>query len=157
MLARWPTCRVAGSSSSQVSNLRSASTRASSRGRPKKASKSMAKQPAYMENDASFANLRRYQSHWLQLLNMEYDEEQRVVLERLRTWPLSRLEREGLTLSELTNPVRAGSSFSRDLVRLHAPTLPQRQHSFEVGDEAILSLDGPLDSSGHLHRNAVQC
>ena len=76
---------------------------------------------------------------------------------RLQEWPLSRLEREGLTLTALSRAVRTGNIFSRDVLRFHAPSLPQRNHSFEVGDEAILSRDGPLDGDGHLKSSAVQC
>ena len=87
-----------------------------------------------------------------------------MVLSRLEEWPLKRLVREGYALTGLTSARPAGHMLSRDLIRFTFRHVAQpqhmTQHSFDVGDEAILSRaggDGPIDADGNLHRNAVPC
>ena len=110
-----------------------------------------------MSIDASESNRSRYLSHWRTLMELEHQAENSAVTERLQEWPLERLEREGLTLTGLTDARRAGGLFSREAVRFQAPSLSLRQHSFDVGDEAYISHNGPLDAAGNLHRNVIRC
>ena len=111
-------------------------------------------------NEPDVGTLQRYHSFWLRLLEVEHGEEERLVHERLRNWPISRLRQAGFVITGLTAAKRLGNnaSFSRDIVRFTLPlgSYP-RQHSFDVGDEAILSRDGPLTAHGTMSKDAVPC
>ena len=139
--------------------LRCASTRTARRNTRKQAPRQLAQAttvPLEAE-DASQQSLAIYESQWRRLLQMEHDTEQQVVLARLNEWPLSRLVREGFTLVNLSEAKRVGTQFGRDLLRFRTAGLSKRQHGFDVGDEAIISRNGPLDGLGRLHRDAILC
>lgn len=94
--------------------------------------------------DASPQSARQYHDHWRRLLDLEWAEEERSVTERLESWSLARLVREGLCLTGLHHRA-TGRYYDRLLLRFDTETWnhhdaqppagreqPHRRHEFQV-------------------------
>ena len=145
--------------------------------------------------DASPQSIRQYHDHWRRLLDLEWAEEERClgprllalpdpsptlslaglhaphdpcrsVTERLESWPVARLEREGLCLTGLRHR-STGRYYDRLLLRFgfgaesrsHAAAplraereQSRRRHEFEVGDAVVMARqkDGGQALKGEL-------
>lgn len=95
--------------------------------------------------DASPQSARQYHDHWRRLLDLEWATEEKAVTERLERWPVARLEREGLCLTNLQHR-STGRFFERLLYRFDTrppgsqpPAGRETRHEFQVGDAVILS------------------
>ena len=97
------------------------------------------------DDDATPQTRRLYHDHWRRLVELEWEAEQTVVLERLKDWPLSRLEREGLCLTGLQHR-STGRFFERPLHRFSMRPRREARHEFQVGDAVILSRSHPLST-----------
>lgn len=101
--------------------------------------------------EAEAAYLEQAATAWVQhlrnLVTIEWEEEQRIVRERLTEWPLERLVAEGLTMYGLSAQMCGEDEIGRLRIRF-APEgcglLPA--HDFQHGDQLLVSWGGhPLD------------
>ena len=95
--------------------------------------------------DASPQSARQYHDHWRRLIDLEWAEEERSVTERLESWSLGRLEREGLCLTGLHHRA-TGRYYDRLLLRFDTESYmsagrdqPHRRHEFQVGDAVVMA------------------
>jgi hypothetical protein len=123
---------------------RSLPARARDRGGPRAAVPRLA--AAFDEaEDVSPQSARQYHDHWRRLLDLEWAEEERSVTERLESWSLARLEREGLCLTGLYHR-GTGRYYDRLLLRFDTETRnhpyaqppagqehSHRRHEFQAG------------------------
>ncbi|CAJ1387331.1 unnamed protein product [Effrenium voratum] len=83
-----------------------------------------------------------YKAKWKDLIEMEWQEEMRVIDDRLRNWSLQRLVGQGFCITDLEARKR-GAFFGKAKVAFSKPTIPR--HQFSSGDEVIVSRGNPLD------------
>ena len=122
---------------------------------------SAASRPKVIPTEASVSleSRKKYWGFWKELLELEWAEEERTIHERLREWPLTRLQKEGLCITEL-RATWMGPWFQQSRIRLHLPTGERGRrdrdaragwrertgrHSFQSGDEVLLSRQDPLE------------
>eukprot|EP00966_Prymnesium_polylepis_P166651 3852178-Prymnesium_polylepis.1 len=112
-------------------------------------------------SDAPLVARKAYWSYWKDLLELEWEQEQEHMHERLTQWPRSRLIKEGICLTDLRAASR-GAFFGQPLVRLHLPASSRHadrctgdagssrerraRHTFQSGDEVLLSRREPLET-----------
>ncbi|CAE7357171.1 NAM7 [Symbiodinium natans] len=86
--------------------------------------------------------LASYKEKWKHLVEMEWQEEMRVVDDRLRNWPVARLVGQGFCITDLEARKR-GTFFGKAKIVFSKASLPR--HHFSSGDEVIVSRGNPLD------------
>lgn len=83
-----------------------------------------------------------YKEKWKDLIEMEWQEELRVVEDRLQHWPLAKLVGQGFCITDLEARKR-GNFFGKAKIVFSKLDMPR--HQFSSGDEVIVSLGNPLD------------
>ena len=111
-----------------------------------------------MTADTPLEIRKNYWALWKELLELEWEQEERAMRERLEQWPRSRLVKEGLCLHNVRGSLR-GSFFGQVLVRLELNDRGDRlerraRHAFQAGDEVLLSRKDPLQP-GTEHRYVI--
>jgi hypothetical protein len=94
-------------------------------------------------DDASVSGRAAYREYWEALVKQEWEHELSVTNERLKKWPVSKLEKEGLSASGLVGSQRAYRFYDRPVARFTLRSEAPR-HSFQPGDEVVLSRSNPL-------------
>ena len=92
--------------------------------------------------------LLQYRSKWKLLIEAEWQEELRLVTDRLKNWPVDRLVRQGYCVTDLDARKR-GTFFGKQKIVFSKQLLGK--HQFGGGDEVLVSRgwrgQGPLDRS----------
>lgn len=99
-----------------------------------------------MPGDLYFEELEAYKSRFLPLLKAEQEEDEKALKERLSTWSLERLKREGYCLTSLTACFIEEDYYGRPVAEFTSgPYTILPYHRFEEGTQALVSLSNPLD------------
>ena len=111
--------------------------------------------PAHDPSDASREARDAYRQHWEALVHREWEHELSSTNERLTSSTVSQLEKDGLCISGLRGSRRRhrfyGRAVARFALRADAP-----RHSFQPGDEVVLSRGCPLSEADALRGEIVE-
>ncbi|KAJ8700747.1 hypothetical protein PTI98_003744 [Pleurotus ostreatus] len=92
-----------------------------------------------------YHQIQNYQTRFLELLNMEEDEDEAVLQKRLSTWSLDRLKEAGYCLTELSAYWMKANQFGRPVASFTlGPGIMLPEHRFETGTQVLVSRIDPL-------------
>mmetsp|Transcript_46408 Transcript_46408/g.148216 ORF Transcript_46408/g.148216 Transcript_46408/m.148216 type:complete len:720 (-) Transcript_46408:19-2178(-) len=101
--------------------------------------------------DAEFLN--EYKSKWRELIELEWQEELRLVNERLKNWSLDRLVRQGYCITDLKG-TRRGQFFGKEKISFTKDFIGK--HQFTSGDEVLVSRRNPLEDTSSWKGEVVE-
>lgn len=106
-------------------------------------------------DDASASGRTAYREYWEALVQREWEHELSMINEQLESWPVARLEKEGLCASGLVGSGRAYRFYNRPVARFTLRDEAPR-HSFQPGDEIVLSRANPLTEIDALRGEIIE-
>ncbi|KAG1865157.1 hypothetical protein C8R48DRAFT_833478 [Suillus tomentosus] len=97
------------------------------------------------QGEPFFEEIQAYNKHFLSLLELEQNEDEAVLRERLSTWSLFRLQEEGYTITGLSAFWMGAPKFGRSVASFSlGPGIDLPEHRFENGTQVLVSRFDPL-------------
>ncbi|KAG1852645.1 P-loop containing nucleoside triphosphate hydrolase protein [Suillus tomentosus] len=97
------------------------------------------------QGEPFFEEIQAYNKHFLSLLELEQNEDEAVLRERLSTWSLFRLQEEGYTITGLSAFWMGAPKFGRPIASFSlGPGIDLPEHRFENGTQVLVSRFDPL-------------